>query len=150
MSVTLDIINNFTLDNLGVTTTGKQGLAASDFSDVYGITAAGKVKQLSGVLATAAIQVIYDDSVDTPVDFLYLHIWGDVTHYVQLITAATNVVLKLGAYIPLTFGGFNSLLAAAATTAIAGGAEPATADIKKVVLGNYSGGNMNWVASFIL
>ncbi len=85
-----------------------------------------------------------------PLDWLYFHYWTDQTSYIQFITAATNVIFKIGAYSPFSFGGFNKLLAAANTTPITGGSEPVAADIKKVVLGNYSGTTMNYVLSIIL
>ena len=151
MSVNLSIINNLNVTPQGGSlVTAKQGTPTSAFLDPYNIVATGQSKQVASQLATATVITIYDDSVDSPTDFIYMHYWADQTTYLQAITAATNFVLKLGAYIPFCFGGFNAMLAAANTNVITGAATPSTADIKKVLLGNYSGTTVNYVFTVVL
>lgn len=144
--MSLSIINNFTgtLQG-GATLVGKQGLAANGMADTYSPTITGLGKQFQSQLATATVVTVYDNSVDSLAAFIYLHYWADQATYIQLITAATNVKIKLGAYIPFSFGGYCTMLAAASTSAITGGSEPATVAIAKVVLGNYSGTTANLV-----
>lgn len=148
MSATLSLTNNFSIETQGRTITGKQGAADSGFDTAYDVTVTGLVLNKVGSLATAAVVLLYDDSAEYPADWTYCMIWADQDTYVQAITAATNAIFKQLAYVPFTLT-YNSLLAAASTSAITGGSTPSTADIKKVYLGNYSGSAANYAATFV-
>ena len=108
---------------------------------------AARFKQLASQLATATVLKVYDDAVDTSVaDLLYLWYKADQSTYIQIITAATNVIIgPLAANVPVSIGALTSLkmLAAASTTAISTSA-PSTADVKQVYIGNYSGSTCNF------
>lgn len=148
MSATLSIVNSFSTTVNGSPQSAQQGAAGNTPTDEFDITLAGRSKVTPSILATASIIVIYDDSVDTQLsDLYYLWVKADQPFYIQLITAATSVTIgPLAANVPISIGAYATLkiLGAAATTAIAGGAEPSTTDVKKVVLGNYSGTNANF------
>lgn len=149
MSATLKIINNFEITTQGVTYTGKQGLAADSADEAFEVTVDGTVHHVTGSLATATVVTVYDDDNDVPIDWEYLFFWADQDCYIQLIGAATNVIFKIEAKEPFVLPGFDSLLAAADTTAITGGSEPSVADIDSIVIGNYSGNTMNYVFAVI-
>lgn len=135
---------------LGNNIVAKQGAATSDFSEAYDITITGQVKQVDTTIATAGALTVYDASVDSPSSgAIYGWIMVDQIAYLQLITAATNVVIKIAANQPFVLPGYFSMLAAASTTAITGAAEPTTAAITKIVVGNYSGSTLNIVGRII-
>lgn len=148
MSSTLNILNSFSTTINGVPKAAWQGSTTAVVSDEVSITLAGRDKFTSSILATASIIVIYDDSVDTQIsDIYYLWYKADQSTYIQLITAATEVRIgPLAANVPISIGAFATLkiIASAGTSAITGGTEPTTADVKKIVLGNYSGSNANY------
>lgn len=147
MSASLYVLNSFTSTINNCPLQAYQG--ASGFSDPVTITLAGKAKVVPSSLATAGAVTIYDDSVDTEVtDLFYLWYKADVATYLQLITAATNVVIgPFAANVPVSLGAYATLklLAAGSTTAITGAAEPSTTDVKKIVIGNYSGSTANYL-----
>lgn len=145
----LNLWNSFEFTSQGVQRTGKQGLAASAFPEPYAVTVNGTGHFLTGSLATATVVTVYDDDDDVPIDWVYLHIWADTAYYVQLIGATSNVIVKLAAKQPFVLPGFDSLLAAVNTTKITGIAEPTLEDIDSIVLGNYSGGTMNYTVAVI-
>lgn len=142
---TLEIVNNFSLAAQGVTAAGKQGSADDNFADAFEVTVSGTYHKLVGSLATAAVAVVYDDDDDFPADWDYLYYWADQVSYVQLVGSGSNVVFKVAAKQPFVLPGYDSLLAAANTTAITGGSEPTLTDIDQVVVGNYSGNTMNYL-----
>lgn len=146
---TLSIVNSFSLNSFGLVEEGKQGLAASGIADEYDITVTGTVHRLKGQLATATVVTLYDDDNDVPVDWDYGFIWTTGTAYVQVVGSATNFTIKIAAYQPFVIPGFDSILAAADTTIITGGSEPSVTDIDSVVLGNYSGSTIDFLAAFI-
>lgn len=146
---TLEIVNNFSLAAQGVTAAGKQGAADDNFADAFQVTVSGVWHMLVGSLATATVVTAYDDDDDVPADWDYLYYWADQITYVQLVGSASNVIFKVAAKQPFVLPGYDSLLAAANTTPIAGGAEPALTDIDQVVLGNYSGNTANYLFCII-
>lgn len=149
MSATLNVVNNFSIASQGVTSTGRQGLATSNFSDQYGVTVTGLVDGgTPGQLATASVVTLFDSNSRLQT-WVYAFLWVDQIAYLQLIGSATNAVLKVAPYQPFVLPGYQLVLAAANTTPIAGGAEPSLTTISKVVLGNYSGTTLNYVWSAV-
>lgn len=146
---TLSIISNFTATLQGLEVSGKQGLAASGIADALDITVGGQVHKVVGSLGTATISTVWDDDNDSPTDFDFLFFWADVDMYIQLIGSGTNVIFKVDGTVPFWLPGFDTLLAAADTTPIAGGTEPTLQDIDSVVIGNYTGGTGNYVFAVI-
>lgn len=146
---TLSIINNFELSAQGNTHRGKQGASSSLFNDALEITVSGTIHHIVGSLATATVVTVYDDDNDVPADWDYLYFWADQDLYIQLIGSGTNVIFKTEATQPFVLPGFDTLLAAADTTIITGGAEPSLTDIDSIVLGNYSGTTANYVFAVI-
>lgn len=147
MSNTLVVINNFEASVNGNTFTGKQGDATAGLNDSQSITISGPGHIIPFSLATASIVTIFDDDDDVPADWDYFHLWCDQDCYVQIIGAAQSVIFKVKAKVPFTLT-YDSLLAAASATAIAGGAEPAVVDIDSIVIGNYSGTTASGQAAF--
>jgi hypothetical protein len=141
---TLDIVSNFSLSSQGRTVTGKQGEATDSFSEALSATVTGTVHEVIGSLATATVVTVYDDDSDVPADFDYLYFWADQDCYIQVIGSGSNVIFKVEAYTPFWLPGFDTVLAAADTTAITGGTEPTLTDVDSVVIGNYSGNTMNY------
>ena len=141
---TLSIINNFELTSQGRTRTGKQGAAADGADEPLDVTVSGTVHEVIGSLATASVVTVYDDDNDVPADWDYLYFWADQDCYLQVIGSGTNVTFKVEATQPFVLPGFDTVLAAADTTAITGGTEPTLTDIDSVVIGNYSGNTMNY------
>ena len=150
MASTLAILNNFVLTTDGSEFFGKQGAITDAITDEYeSLSVDGLIHMVKGSLATAAVVTVYDDDNDVPADFDYAFIWADQTYYVQVIASATNYIVKCAAKVPYVISGFDSVLAAADTTAITGGSEPSVTDIDSVVIGNYSGSTMKYVCAFI-
>lgn len=145
---TLNITNNFTLDSLGVEKSGKQGTTTDPADTPFEITVTGTAHHVSGSLATASVTTVYDDDNDTPADWDYLHYWADQDSYIQIIGSGTNVVFKVLAKTPFVLS-YDSMLAAADTTAITGGSEPSLTDIDSIVIGNYSGTTMSYTFAVI-
>lgn len=149
MSATLSIVSNFSLPTQGRTLTGKQGAATDSFDEALDITVDGQVHEVIGSLATATVVTAYDDDDDVPADWDYLYFWADQDCYIQIIGSASNVIFKVEATVPFWLSGFDSVLAAANTTAITGGSEPILTDIDSIVIGNYSGSTMNYHLAII-
>jgi hypothetical protein len=141
---TLSIVNNFSLDSQGRTRTGKQGDDEAAFDTAMDVTVSGTCHEVIGSLATASIVTVYDDDNDVPADWDYLYFWSDQDCYIQIIGSGTNVIFKVEANVPFVLPGFDTMLAAADTTAITGGTEPTLTDIDSIVIGNYSGNTMNF------
>lgn len=144
---TLSLWNSFSLPSQGVEKTGKQGAATAAPQTPFDITVTGTGLFLTGTLATATVRTIFDDDSEFPVSFDYLHYWADQNSYLQLIFAATNVILPVLAKVPFVLGPLAANLvglAAANTTIITGGTEPTLTDLDSVVIGNYSGTTMNF------
>ena len=141
---TLNILNSFSLVTQGRTVTGKQGDADDGVDDPMALTVTGTVHEVIGSLATAAVATVFDDDDDVPADWDYLYFWADADCYIQIIGPAMNVVFKVEATVPFVLPGFDSIRAAADATAITGAAEPTMSDIDSVLIGNYSGGAMNY------
>jgi hypothetical protein len=148
MSATLNIINNFTLEALGLTISGKQGNTTDDIATPFPVTVNGPGQIIPGSLLTATVVMLYDASVDAPAAPVYFFLWTDQDCDIQLIGSGSNVILPVKAKQPFILSG-NSLLAAANTTPIAGGATPSLTTLAKVVLGNYSGNTMNYLFAAI-
>lgn len=146
---TLNIVNSFSLLSQGLYKYGKQGAPDDTITTAYGITVTGTTHYVVGSLATATAVTVYDDDDDTPADWDYLYYWADQITYIQIIGSGSNVVFKVAAYQPFALPGYDSMLAAANTTPITGGAEPSLTDIDSVVLGNYSGNTANFVFAVI-
>lgn len=144
MSVSLDLVNNFTVSVNGFTQVGNQGMSQNDFSDPYRVTVTGECHVTGGQLATATVRSVYETAGDYPTSWAYLWLVADQICYVQLIGSGTNAILKLAAYQPFVLPGYNKILAAADTTAIAGNSEPSVTTIANVYLGNYSGTTLNY------
>lgn len=149
MAGTLSIVNNFSLEANGRTITGKQGAATENFDTALEVDVDGTAHDVIGSLATATVVTVYDDDNDVPIDWDYAFFWGDQDFYIQIIGSGTNVIHKVEAYQPFVLPGFDSMLAAADTTIITGGAEPTLTDIDSIVIGNYSGETLNYQATFI-
>lgn len=133
----------------GLTHSGKQGAAADAATEAFEVTVGGQIHKVVGSLATASVVTVYDDDNDTPADFDYLFFWADQDCYIQIIGSGSNVIFKIEAKVPYWISGFDTILAAADTTAITGGTEPTLTDIDSVVIGNYSGNTMNYVLAVI-
>jgi hypothetical protein len=141
---TLSIINNFELEAQGRTTTGKQGAAVDGFLTPLEIDVTGTKHEVIGTLATATVATPFDDDDDVPADWDYLYFWADQDCYLQIIGPTMHVVFKIEATQPFVLPGFDGIVAAANSTAIAGGTEPTMSDIDSIVIGNYSGSTMNY------
>lgn len=148
MAVDLEIINNLSVASQGVTTTAKQGAIADGPSDVHVISVAGDVHQVKREIATATVHTVFDDDDDQPTDFDYLHLWTSCDMYIQIIGSGSHVVFKVYAKTPFTMT-YDTILAAANTTAITGGAEPSLTDIDSILVGNYSGSAGNYVFTIV-
>jgi hypothetical protein len=142
---TLKITHNISLEVQGNTFRAKQGTSTDDFDEPFEYTVTGTLHSMVGSLATASVVTVYDDDNDSPADFDYAYFWADQDCYIQIIGSGTNVVFKVEAKIPFDIPGFDTMLAAADTTAITGGTEPTLTDIDSIVVGNYSGSTMNYV-----
>jgi hypothetical protein len=140
----LNILNSLEMDSQGIVTRAKQGAATDAFATPFSITVSGTKHEMIGSLATATVVTVYDDDNDSPVDWDYLHYWADQDSYIQFVGASTNATFKVAAKQPFVLPGFDSILAAADTTIITGGAEPSVTDIDSIVIGNYSGVTMNY------
>lgn len=144
----LKIINNVVLTAQGTGFTGKQGNDSDAITDEYDlanvVTIGGQCHSMVGLILTATAVTVYDDDDDKPVDFDYLYYWCDVDTYIQIIGSATCATFKVLARAGFTLT-YNKVLAAANTTPITGGSEPAVTDIDSIVIGNYSGGSGNYV-----
>lgn len=143
---TMTVKNTFELTTVGGTTlSGKHGAAADDADTALSVTVSGTAHYVPGTLATATVVTVYDDDNDVPADWDYLYFWADQDCYIQIIGSGTNIIFKVEATQPFVLPGFDTMLAAADTTAITGGTEPTLTDIDSVVIGNYSGTTMNYV-----
>lgn len=149
MAGTLSIVNNFSLLSDGIVDTGKQGAIADVPSAALQISVNGTMFKLKGTLPTASIVQAYTAATDFPATFSHLFFWSDQTCYIQIVGTATNAILKVLATDPFVLPGFGSILAAANTTNIAGGSEPAVTAVSKIVLGNYSGTTMNYLLALM-
>lgn len=145
---TLNIVSNFELLAQGLLLTGKQGLSTSGPSEPFQVTVSGLAHRVVGSLATASVVTVFDDDDDVPADWDFMHLWADQDLYVQVIGSGSNAIFKVLAKVPFTLT-YDSLLAAANTTPITGGAEPSLTDIDSIVLGNYTGSTANYVAAFV-
>ncbi len=140
MAGSLSITNNFSLNNQGQIITGQQGAITTAPTAAFVIATTGTSKYLEGTLATATVVTAYNAANDFPATFIYAFYWADQVSYIQLVGSATNCVLKVAA----------TQLAAASTSIITGGSEPAVETLAKIVLGNYSGVSMNYILAIIL
>lgn len=140
---TLNIINNISMTSQGSTTVVKQGTSTDDATSAFAVTVTGTKHELIGSLATATVVTVFDDDDDVPADWDYMIYWADQDSYIQFIGSATNAIFKVLAKVPFTLT-YDSVLAAANTTIITGGAEPSVTDIDSIVIGNYSGSTMNF------
>ncbi len=145
----LSIVNNFSLLSNGRYKYGKQGLADAALATALAISVNGTTHYVEGSLATASIVTVFDDDDDVPADWVYLYYWADQISYIQIIGSATNAIFKVAATQPFVLAGYDSILAAANTTPIAGNSEPTLTDIDSIVLGNYSGSTMNYLFAVI-
>lgn len=137
----LSLLNNFELPLAsGTTITAKQGEVADAIDTPFEYTVSGYVHHVTNTLATATVHTIYDDDSDVPADFDYGWFWCSVDMYLQIIGSGSNVIFKVEAFMPFIIPGFDTILAAADTTVITGGAEPSLTDIDSIAVGNYSGG----------
>lgn len=146
---TLSVINSFSLSSLGITTQGWQGLTTALITEALEVTVTGTIHYLIGSLATAAVVTVYDDDDDVPADWDYAWIKCSTIGYIQIIAGSTNVIHRVAANQPFVLPGYDSILPAANSTPITGGTEPTLTDVDSVVLGNYSGGAMDFVCAFI-
>lgn len=149
MAGTLSIVNNFSLLSQGVIDSGKQGAIADVPSTALQISVSGLIFRVRSTLATATIVQVYTAATDFPATFSHLFFWSDQTCYIQIVGTATNAIFKVLATDPFVLPGFGSILAAANTTNIAGGSEPAVTAVSKIVLGNYSGTTMNYLLALM-
>jgi hypothetical protein len=149
VAATLTIINQFLLNNQGLNQFAKQGPATGLITDAFTIPGInGTIHSRINTLATATAATVYDSANDLPATFQYLFFWSDVAMDLQLIGSATNFIVPITALVPFACAG-GTLLAAANTTPITGGSAPALTAIAKAVIGNYSGGNGNYVFGVI-
>lgn len=147
---TLNIWNSLSHNLLGSETAAKQGTTTDDPQTPFAITAAGTEYDVKGTLTTATVKTLWDASADFPATFLYAHIWVDQIAALQLIAAATNVQIRIAAKQPFVLPGYSTILAAADTTLITGGAEPSWSAMSKIALGNYSGSTLNYRLVLVL
>lgn len=146
MSVNLNVINNLSIVTQGSEVTGKQGAITDDPKTPYSIALNGFVEKNVGQIATATATKIWASANDNPSTIAYFHFWADQDCYLQLIATATNVVIPILANTPFCLSK-SSILAAANTTPITGGATPTATAIESIYVGNYSGTTLNfaWV-----
>lgn len=144
---TLKIINNFTIDTLGRTRTGKQGAAVNDFDAEHEVTVDGTMHEYIGPVATATVKKVWDKDTHLPTGFDYGYFWSDTACYLQLVSGATEVVIPVTALVPVAVP--HSIVATAGTTDITGGSEPTVAVLDHINVGNYSGGSLNCQLSLI-
>lgn len=140
----LSVVNNLTGTLVdGSTVTAKQGLASADFNEGKDVTVTGYGFRLYEAIATASVRKLFDTAIDVPTAPLYFHFWADGTCYLQVIGATTSFTVKVVAGLPFVLVN-NTFLAAGATTAIAGGSEPAVEAVAKLYVGNYSGASVSY------
>ncbi len=137
----LSIINNYNMTATGKS--GQQGEADDGFLDPLDIAVVGLIAESIGTLATASAATLYNAASSLPATFAYLHFVGNQDCYLQIIGSATSLVVKVLAGAPFVLS-VGSVLGAASTTAITGGAEPAVTAVAKVVVGNYSGETLTY------
>ena len=147
MSVDLNIIANLTCEVNGVTVTDHQGEVTDLFNDAFALAITGVYFQRQGTIADATVTTIYVAANELPATSKYIQIWTDDDIYVQVIGSATHAIFKTIGMVPFTIPN-GAVLGVASTTVIA--AEPTTTAIAKIVLGNYSGGTVNWRMSMFL
>lgn len=143
MSATLEILDSFTTEINGITYSGKQGSATDNVDTPFAVTLTGQIHDGGTQLATASVAKVWDKDTHFPTTFLQVFLWSDQDLYIQLVTAATNSIMKCTAKTPYRIT-FNGLLAAADTTDITGGSEPTLAALDHINLGNYSGNTANY------
>lgn len=147
---TLNCWNYVSHDLVGGESTAKQGTTTDPPQTPFPITAAGHEYNVKGTLTTATVKTLWDEDSNFPATFLYAHLWVDQIAYLQLIAQATNVIHRLRAKVPFVLPGYSTLLAAANTTIITGGAEPTLSQIDSIAIGNYSGSTLNYHLMLVL
>jgi hypothetical protein len=138
------------MDSQGQLVTGKHGAATASRFTPFEMTVTGTSHQRTGSLATDAggsegYATIYDSTTDLPATFDHGYFWADQACQIQLVTAATNVVMEVDAKVPFSFAG--TLLAAASTTNMTDVASLAAID--EITIGNESGSTMNYRLTLI-
>lgn len=146
---TLNIQNRFEVLAQGGLVTGREAPSALGNPPNYGLSVTGLADKQVGSLATAAVVTLWSASVGRPSSWTYFHVVADQNVDLQLVGTGSNVILALLANVPFTLG-VQSLLAAASTTAITGGAQPSLTTIQSINLGNYSGSTANYTCGFVL
>jgi hypothetical protein len=140
----LTVVNNLTAVGVGGTVLlAKQGGVAAEFDEGYAVTVTGYPLSIEAAIPTATVVKVYDDDTHTPANPLYWHFWATANLYVQFVGATSQFTVPLHAYVPLVLYG-NTILAAANTTDLTGGAEPTLEDVDHVNLANYSGGSADY------
>lgn len=145
---TLLITNYFSLQNEGVEISGKQGSITDDPKEPFSITITGNSQQIQGTCATATVKKLWDDDESLTATITYFFFWSDQNCYLQFVSGSTNFTIQILAKVPFIMSG-NTLLAAANTTDITGGATPSVAEIDHINIGNYSGNTLNFNAIVI-
>ena len=148
---TLSLWNYFSLPSNGVLRTGKQGTTTDAPQTPLDVTIPGTGIFFGGTLVTATPRLVYDDSVDFPVAFDYMHYWCSVNSYIQLIFGATNVILPVLAKVPFVLGPLAANLVglAAANTTPMTGTEPTLTDLDKVYVSQWSGSTANFTFALV-
>lgn len=148
---TLQITNFFNLLSQGVERTGKQGTTTDAPQTPLAVTVTGTGIFYGGVLVTATPRLVYDDSVDFPIAFDYLHYWCSANSYIQLIFGATNVILPVLAKTPFCLAPLAANLVglAAANTTPMTGTEPTLTDLDKIYVSQWSGSNADFTFSLV-
>ena len=144
---TIDIWNYFSLDAQGETVTGKHGTITDLRETPTTLTVTPTVYRKIGTLANDSAATLWDEDAGDFNTFEFLHFWADQRCYLQLVSEATNVVLKLLAKAPFTLS--TEYLLAAEDTTIIGGSEPSATAMDSIVLGNYSGVTINYKLALV-
>lgn len=145
MAATFKVRNQFSVEIDGITYTGKHGESTDDGDDFYEYSITGNAHVVPGTLATAAVATVYDDDDDVPADWDYLFFWAAADMYIQIIGPTMHAIFKVESFLPFVLPGFDSMVAAANSTAITGGTEPTMSDIDSIVIGNYSGASAKYL-----
>lgn len=144
MAVDLNVLCNFSMTIRGKTVEGFQGTDADGVADdVFVVSVDGKTHRMDDTLATATALKVWDDDTHKPADFDFMFFVADQDMTIQVIGSATNYAQKVRAGLPFVLG-YDSMLAAANTTAVSG-TEPSWEDVDNIVIQNNSGNDANYL-----
>ena len=148
MSVTLSILNSFSLPKGGNYKSGWQGASTAKFTDPFDTSLTnGDAHDFQYTLPTGTTITGYDNDANFPTAPVFLWYKADRITYLQIITgttggAGTNVIIgPIPANFPVMIP-VASILGAANTTLMTTSA-PSVVAIDSVAIGNFSGADAN-------